>query len=263
MVKVNTEPGIDQILPPSVYVDRGRQLLQANKDAAAANPRVDKTYDNWSVRYNKAAHEFDDNGPIPANTITSNPADTKAILEHPDIGLNAEKPWTYAGYVSKGEQAAAETAKRDPRFVATVWVDKEGGAVMATDSDSAVDLNLGQDATKEPPRLFNSELIYQTWKEEIERITPSVTGKQIGDLKFVVRFPIANAGTRITIKDAYTAKGITDTSSKATFYPTDTNYAGILGDSWSGITGTVSKVLKFTSFQTRLRCFCIAVGTLF
>ena len=247
MKKVNPEPGIDQILPPGEYVDRGKILLQANHDAATTNPRVGKMYDNWSVRYNRPAALFDQNGVIPKDSITGNERDTISILEHKDIGLDAHKEWTYVGYFSKGEQDAAKAAGRPARSVATAFVDKEEGALVCSDGDSSVDTDLGQAGTPEPNRLPNSELLYQSWVDEIDRVTPSIPRRDISDLKFIAKLPIVNAGTRLTIKDAYTAKGL-DLTTKATFLPSDNSYEGILGDCWSGITGTVSRVLEFTSF---------------
>jgi hypothetical protein len=264
LLRVNTEPGYGQILEPKVYAERGRLLLQSNKDAANANPRVDKVYDDWSVRYEREFRAFEQGGPIPSLTITKNPEDTISILEHPDIGLNARKEWSYAGYISKGEKHFAETSdpERAPNYVATVFVDKESGALMATDCDSSVDTYFSKDGEPEPPRVFNSKLLYQTWRDEIDRSTSDIPQRVISDLRFIVKFPIVNEGTRITIKDAYKAKDI-DTATKTTFTASDTSYEGILGDCWSGITGTVSRVLEFTSCHTLLgaleltaqRCF--------
>jgi hypothetical protein len=182
---------------------------------------------------------------------------TKGVLEHPDIGLNSEKEWNYVAYTSKADKNGVvrkeppdenDPAGRDPE-VSVVWVDTDDGALIAADSDSANDFNHvtldGQPVTS-PPRLYNSELIYQAWRDVLKAV-PTTPTRGLQDLKYIVRMPVMNAGTRITIKDAYSGKGLTDKTAKATFLPTDTDFQGLLGDAWSGIMGTVCLVFFFNT----------------
>lgn len=85
------------------------------------------------------------------------------------------------------------------------------------------------------PRLYNSELIAQSFMED---------GGSLKDLKHLIRFPVSNQGIRQTIKDAFIPKGYSSdhyqNGGKGEFFPSDTNLVGILGNAWSGLAGTVN-----------------------
>ncbi|KAH6683409.1 hypothetical protein B0J14DRAFT_466731 [Halenospora varia] len=107
---------------------------------------------------------------------------------------------------------------------------------MATDRSKKADIDPtpGPDATV-PLRLYNSELVAQAFAEQ---------AGSLKNQKHIIQFPVANQGTRLTIRDAFNAKGYASahyaSGGKGEFYPTDTEFVGLLGDAWSGIAGTVN-----------------------
>lgn len=229
------EEGMNQVLMPEEYIARGKAVLESNRAAANANPRVDTVYDHWSVRYERTFDEIvgvGGGGAIPSEDIgASGGDDIRGLLG--SIGMNADIEWSSVSFASRAFHGRAADKTE---FAASMYIDKENGAVMVTSiiKDADIDPAPGPDGNV-PARLYSSELIAQGLVD--------VAGS-LKDLKHIIQFPISNQGTRLTIKDAFVAKGYTSehyqSGGKGEFYPEDTEFAGLLGNAWSGIAGTVN-----------------------
>ncbi|KAF7944162.1 hypothetical protein EAE96_010566 [Botrytis aclada] len=64
---------------------------------------------------------------------------------------------------------------------------------------------------EDTPRLYNSELIYQAWRDAV---TANATGEypkavsKLTDLRYIIRAPIGNQGTFATMRDVLLSQGV-------------------------------------------------------
>ncbi|KAF4636570.1 hypothetical protein G7Y89_g1513 [Cudoniella acicularis] len=151
--RFETAEGLNQVLSPEEYVARGSKAGRS----------------------------------IPAEEVGAlgnDGADVTAVLK--DLGLNADK-WLFISYYSKAFDGAP---KHEIRYTCTIYIDRDNGAVMATDSAKAADIDPPRKNGVPPKRLYNSEFIAQSFKD--------VTGS-LKNLKQIIQFPICNRGTRCGI----------------------------------------------------------------
>ncbi|TEY84162.1 hypothetical protein BOTCAL_0020g00380 [Botryotinia calthae] len=203
--EVNREKGLGEILTPTEYRHRGATVIRAIEDAIYTIPRQDTPYPDWNIRY------FNPGGGHGKDCIERLCFGAmRNILTDPKHPIDFEGyHWSMYNFHSKEYTNRGFDAVW-PQFncVCNVWVSAKVGTVIVQMSDTKTDLDIpGLDT----PRLYNSELIYQAWRDAV---TANVTGpspqavSQLTDLKYIIRAPIGNSGTLATMRDVLLSQGV-------------------------------------------------------
>ncbi|KAF7880083.1 uncharacterized protein EAF02_007720 [Botrytis sinoallii] len=181
--EANQDKGLGEILTPSEYLNRGIKVIRAIEDAINTTPHSIERLCFGAMR----------------NILT----DPKHPIDFEGYHWS-EVNFHSKGYTNRGFDAVW------PGFncVCNVWVSAKVGTVIVQTSATATDLDIpGLDT----PRLYNSELIYQAWRDAV---TANVTGSspqvvsKLTDLKYIIRAPIGNSGTLATMRDVLLSQGV-------------------------------------------------------
>ncbi|KAF7929041.1 hypothetical protein BELL_0312g00010 [Botrytis elliptica] len=203
--EANQEKGLGEILTPSEYLNRGIKVIRAIEDAIHTTPRQDTPFPDWNIRY------FNPDGRHGQDSIERLCFGAmRNILTDPKHPIDFEGyHWSEFNFHSKGYTNRGFDAVW-PGFncVCNLWVSAKVGTVIVQTSATATDLDIpGLDT----PRLYNSELIYQAWRDAV---TANVTGSspqvvsKLTDLKYIIRAPIGNSGTLATMRDVLLSQGV-------------------------------------------------------
>ncbi|KAF5871388.1 uncharacterized protein Bfra_007904 [Botrytis fragariae] len=205
--EVNQDKGLGEILTPAEYRNRGIKVIRAIEDAIHTIPRQDTPYPDWNIRY------FNPGGGHGKDSV-----ERLCFGAFRNILTDPKHPIDFEGYHwSDFNFHSKEYTNRGfdavwPQFncVCNVWVSAKVGTVIVQMSDTKTDLDIpGLDT----PRLYNSELIYQAWRDAV---TANVTGElppvrivsKLTDLKYIIRAPIGNSGTLATMRDVLLSQGV-------------------------------------------------------
>ncbi|TGO36717.1 hypothetical protein BHYA_0116g00060 [Botrytis hyacinthi] len=205
--EVNRDKGLGEILTPAEYRDRGIKVIRAIEDAIHTTLRQDTPCPDWNIRY------FNPGGRHGRDSIERLCFGAmRNILTDPKHPIDFEGyHWSDFNFHSKEYTNRGFDAVW-PQFncVCNVWVSAKVGTAIVQMSDTKTDLNIpGLDT----PRLYNSELIYQAWRDAV---TANVTGEaprdrvvsKLIDLKYIIRAPIGNSGTLATMRDVLLSQGV-------------------------------------------------------
>ncbi|KAI9883827.1 MAG: hypothetical protein M1823_004381 [Watsoniomyces obsoletus] len=217
--KVNRSATSREILPPKEYIHKGKEVEKVLWDAIRED-QPDKIYPDWSERYNVDDRKGDESLlPEPDRFLDT-------LLGHPGLeNISLDGPWRNRYYYCIGNQDPFEPVNNN-------LVSPTQGLLVSVDSSAEFD-----SAPTPPPKLPNSELLYQAWRDAVALVDEEGKESHIGKLKYIVRQPISNKGSRLTVKDAHKAKGI-PLDRPATFTPDDTSFDTLLKDAWHGLLGT-------------------------
>ncbi|KAI9641377.1 hypothetical protein NHQ30_010179 [Ciborinia camelliae] len=197
---------MDYILEPIEYLQRGTALLRANEVAVNAIPRKDVQYPHWSIRYVTEAggHGLEDAGSLCNYGIGE-------ILADPQLKINDEgKHWSNFNFFSK---QVADARNRNVYVylhvgsVVTTFVSARAQTIIMLNSSAQSDIDIpGEDI----PRLYNSELMYQAWRDTCIAYQAGDGDSEIKNLKFIIRAPIVNLGTNYMIEVILQALGLSE-----------------------------------------------------
>lgn len=203
--EVNRDKGLGEILTPAEYRDRGIKVIRAIEDAIYTIPRQDTPCPDWNIRY------FNPGGRHGQDSIERLCFGAmRNILTDPKHSIDFEGyHWSNFNFHSKEyTNRGFDTVWPQFNCVCNVWVSAKVGTVIVQMSDTKTDLDIpGLDT----PRLYNSELIYQAWRDAV---TANVTGpspqvvSKLTDLKYIIRAPIGNSGTLATMRDVLLSQGV-------------------------------------------------------
>ncbi|KAF7865959.1 hypothetical protein EAF04_006123 [Stromatinia cepivora] len=164
---VNRYPSVDgeQVLSQEQYHRRGQTAVTANIDAIDSDPRNETSYPDWSIRYANlgGSNEVRNAGSLYDGFMAE-------ILADPALNIDDTSNWSAYNFYTKSVASRLGN--------------------LAYDS---VGTNI--------PRLYNSELMYQSWRDACNAYSRSGAGDQMKNLKFIIRGPIVNEGTHNTIED--------------------------------------------------------------
>ncbi|KAF7897730.1 uncharacterized protein EAF01_008696 [Botrytis porri] len=205
--EVNRDKGLGEILTPTEYRNRGIKVIRAIEDALHTIPRQDTLFPDWNIRYfnPSGGHGKDSVERLCFGALRN-------ILTDPKHPIDFEgNHWSDFNFHSKEYTNRGFDAEW-PQFncVCNVWVSAKVGTVIVQISDTKTDLDIpGLDT----PRLYNSELIYQAWRDAV---TANVIGEapqdrvvsKLTDLKYIIRAPIGNSGTLATMRDVLLSQGV-------------------------------------------------------
>lgn len=212
---------------------KGKKVERAQFDAIDQGKK-DKTYDpkdpNSYLPMDRRYTVFDDDPDLtPAESSNSG---INPIMEHPDIGLDPNVPWTYREILSRGQNDNSM-----PTSIAMYSKDQRAIYVQSTYSvydtepspesmDQAPKWKKGDPI---PPRLPSGEILWQQYKD--------IAKDTAGELRLIAVHPIANVNTNRVIAKAHASKNI-PADQKGTFEPPDSDWDTLLGDIWYTFLGT-------------------------
>ncbi|KAF7940026.1 uncharacterized protein EAE98_000153 [Botrytis deweyae] len=187
----NYTTGETELFTPIEYLERGHAVLEANRVAINNTPHQDVAYPDWNIRYGM----------------------TTAFTE---LGIEHEGDyWSRYSLSSKEVGNPANREKyQDLRTnnVAEIYASPKFGTIFTTNQWADADFDIPDVYT---PRLWNSELLFQTWRDTCYTYVAPTGGDveilhplQMQKLKYVIIAPISNNGTYTTICDALEIKGL-------------------------------------------------------
>lgn len=231
---VNRNKGVLQVLAPTEYLQRGTNGLNALTNAIKANPRQDKCYPLWRIRYTNQCDGYlvGNAGQLCDNGIASILADPQLQIE------DKSRQWYIYDFYSK--EVAKHRAAYDNAGlgnVAFIYAAAQRGTLIILNSSSESDVDIPGLNT---PRLYNSELMFQAWRDTCNSHaaasaatnrnagrSTSTTDRTLQNLRFIIRAPIVNQGTHYTIEDVLETSGFTKAQIRAgprvTFSSSDEN----------------------------------------
>lgn len=203
---VNRTPGRREILTPQEYLQRGGNVLSMCTSATSSVPRNEIYYPHWSIRYvNRGGrHNMPDAGSLSNGGMASIFADLALNIDHMSM-------WSEFNFYSKTE---ASKGFRSYNCVANIVVSAHTGTILMLNAKAEADLEIeapGQDT----PRLYNSELMYQAWRDSCAANSVAGAG-DLKNLKYIIVAPIHNEGTNQTIEDVLLERHIADSFGSVT-----------------------------------------------
>ncbi|ESZ91214.1 hypothetical protein SBOR_8388 [Sclerotinia borealis F-4128] len=190
---------IDEILTPEEYLRRGTAVLLANELAVTAIPQTEIQYPHWNNRYMNKLRGHS----IPKAGILCD-GGLAAIFSDPQLQIDDTDNHWYA-YSFLSQEVARRKNKAKYAYlgtgnVASIFASAKAGTIIMLNSCTAADIPTpGQDT----PRLYNSELMYQAWRDTCSAYSSAENSTALAlqkSLKFIIRAPIANHGTYSTIE---------------------------------------------------------------
>ncbi|KAJ8068165.1 hypothetical protein OCU04_003735 [Sclerotinia nivalis] len=218
---VNRHPSTPSqlVLPPDEYFSRGQDVIAANRLAISADPLIEIEHPDWTIRY--ASLEGSSEVTNVGNLYNGFMAE---VLSDPALNIDDASNWTSYNFYTKSvanRQRNRGYAAVGP--VARTIVSAKAATIIITSS------NAGAEVGSYTPRLYNSELMFQSWRDTCIADEAVGAGYQVSNLKYIIRGPIKNQGTYHTIEDVLEAQGFSfdeiDRGVQTTFSSTDANPA--------------------------------------
>ncbi|TGO90022.1 hypothetical protein BPOR_0083g00230 [Botrytis porri] len=205
----NYTTGESEVLTPIQYLERGNAVLQANRIAINATPHQDVAYPNWNIRYVNVDGGHD-------RAISEYLSRYGMATALTDLGIEHEgNYWSRYSLSSREVVNPVNKEKyQDLRSanVAEIFASPKFGTIFTLNQWADADFD---DPDIFTPRLWNSELLFQTWRDTCYTYVSPTGGNveilhplQMQKLKYVIIAPISNHGTFITICDALKIKGL-------------------------------------------------------
>lgn len=206
----NCTTGESEILAPIEYLERGNAVLEANRIAINNTPHREVAYPHWNIRYVNVdgGHQRDED-----SDFFSRYGMAKVLT---DLGIEYEgHHWSEYNLSSK-EVVKPENKEKYQhlRFVnvAQIYASAKIATIFTSSQWAYADFDIpGVDT----PRLWNSELLFQAWRDTCAAHSSQSGGNiqslqalQMKKLKYVIIAPISNDGTAITLSDALKIKGL-------------------------------------------------------
>ncbi|RAL63615.1 hypothetical protein DID88_003659 [Monilinia fructigena] len=206
------------------YLQRGTELLLANKTAVDANPQKDVEYPDWSDRYvneKEGVHDEDGLEDYCENSFS-------IMLTEPKINLEPiGRHWSGWTFLNKEFISNSNTPKYkayDSGWIFGGSASAKLDTMIVVYTKSAVDVDTPKNNTT---RLYCSELMYQAWRGTC--LASSETRDKdlpMGGLKFIAIGLISNRGTYLAIQNAVELRSRSDPSmgeGSVTFSSSDEN----------------------------------------
>lgn len=202
LAATNSLDGMFEILSPERYLERGTAILAAIQAVTNANPAIDISYPDWSIRYvnidkghNQVLPDLDD-----YNRVFSDP---QLQIESTGVHWSIYTIFTKAAVDASGDVDSL----LDYDSVAQMFLSPKTGTAFMTFSNTAADVDF-PDVDRQ--RLFNSELLYQLWRDSCAAQLKNghTNESQLRKLKYIICGPIVNLGTLWTIRDVLTSQEV-------------------------------------------------------
>ncbi|KAF7886609.1 uncharacterized protein EAF01_011287 [Botrytis porri] len=202
LAATNDYPEMFQILSPEKYLERGTAVFNAIQTAINANPVVDVSYPDWNIRYVNI-HRFH-------NQVLPYLAGFNLVFSDPQLQIeSAGAHWSSYTFFSRAAIDAADDPNDliDYDSVAQMFVSPKTGTAIMSFSNAAADTDIPDVDT---PRLYNSELLYQGWRDacNAQLANGTMNESQLRKLKYIICGPIVNLGTLWTIRDVLTSQEV-------------------------------------------------------
>ncbi|KAF5867631.1 uncharacterized protein Bfra_010606 [Botrytis fragariae] len=202
LAATNDYSGMFQILSPETYLERGTAILNAIQTAINNNPARDVPYPDWSTRYVNV-HRLH-------NQVLPDLAGFNRVFSDPQLQIeSAGAHWSFFTFFSRAATDAADDVNKliDYDSVAQMFVSPKAGTAIMTFSNAAADIDIPDVDTQ---RLYNSELLYQGWRDACtaQLANGTTNESQLRKLKYIICGPIVNLGTLWTIRDVLTSQEV-------------------------------------------------------
>ncbi|TGO35505.1 hypothetical protein BHYA_0156g00290 [Botrytis hyacinthi] len=205
----NYTTGESEVLIPIEYLERGHAVLEANRIAINNTPHQDVAYPDWNIRYvnvngghDREISEFFSRYGM-ATVLTERGIEYEGFF------------WSKYSLSSKEVVDPANKEKYQDLWssnVAEIYASAKFGTIFTLNQWADADIDNPDVYT---PRLWNSELLFQTWRDTCYTYVSPTGGDveilhplQMQKLKYIIIAPISNSGTYTTICDALKIRGL-------------------------------------------------------
>ncbi|TGO74728.1 hypothetical protein BELL_0260g00070 [Botrytis elliptica] len=198
----NNYPGMLEILSPERFLERGTAITTAIQAAINANPVIDVSYPDWSTRYVNI-HSVH-------NQVLPDLDGFNRVFSDPELQIeSAGAHWSFYTFFSRAAIDAEDDVSKllDYDSVAQMFVSPKTGTAFMTFSNAEADIDIPNVDTQ---RLYNSELLYQGWRDACaaQLANGTMNKSQLRKLKYIICGPIVNLGTLWTIRDVLTSQEV-------------------------------------------------------
>ncbi|KAF7951827.1 hypothetical protein EAE96_007125 [Botrytis aclada] len=202
LAATNDYDGMFEILSPEKYLERGTAILSTIQAAINASPGRDTPYPDWSTRYVNV-HSLH-------NQVLPDLAGFNRVFSDPQLQIeSAGAHWSFYTFFSRAATDAVDDVKSllDYDSVAQMFVSPKTGTAFMTFSNAAADIDIPGIDTQ---RLYNSELLYQGWRDActVQLANGTTNESRLRKLKYIICGPIVNLGTLWTIRDVLTSQDV-------------------------------------------------------
>ncbi|TGO59502.1 hypothetical protein BOTNAR_0161g00130 [Botryotinia narcissicola] len=198
----NNYDGMLEILSPKRYLERGTTVLAAIQAAINAKPAVDVWYPDWSIRYVNIHRTH--------NQVLPDLDGFNQVFSDPQLQIeSADAHWSFYTFFSRAAVDGVDDVSSllDYDSVAQMFLSPKTGTAFMTFSNTEADIDITDVNTQ---RLYNSELLYQGWRDEctVQLANGTTNESQLRKLKYIVCGPIVNLGTLWAIRDVLTSQEV-------------------------------------------------------
>ncbi|ATZ54782.1 hypothetical protein BCIN_11g01150 [Botrytis cinerea B05.10] len=202
LAATNNQPGYISILSPERYLERGTIILNGIQTAIDTRPVRDVAYPDWNIRYINV-HKFHNRALPDLNGFNR-------VFSDPQLRIESDGAhWSFYTIFSRASVDAADDINDllDYDSVVQMFISPKTGTAFMTLSVAESDIDMPGVNTQ---RLYNSELLYQAWRDACaaQLASGNTNESQLAKLKYIVCGPIVNLGTLWTIRDVLTSQQV-------------------------------------------------------
>ncbi|TEY40387.1 hypothetical protein BOTCAL_0434g00110 [Botryotinia calthae] len=202
LAATNNQIGYLSILSPEKYLERGTTIINGIQTAISTSPVRDVSYPDWNIRYVNV-HKFH-------NQVLPDLDGFNRVFSDPQLQIeSAGAHWSSYTIFSRASIDAADDVNDllDYDSVAQMFISPKTGTAFMTLSVAESDIDIPGVNTQ---RLYNSELLYQAWRDACaaQLASGNTNESQLAKLKYIVCGPIVNLGTLWTIRDVLTSQQV-------------------------------------------------------
>ncbi|CAD6445003.1 172a22c8-c1e6-4064-a58b-dd44fad90395 [Sclerotinia trifoliorum] len=201
------------------YISRVENATATDILAISEEPPVEIEYPDWTIRYASLGGSTE-----VTNIACLYDGFMAGILKDPALNIDDTSNWTSYNFYTKS--VANRQNNRGPAAVgpvASTIVSAKAATIIITLSNPEAEVG------RYIPRLYASELMYQSWRDTCNEDDSIEAGYQVSNLKYIIRGPIVDQGIHDTIRDVLEATGFSskeiDRGVRTTFSVTDVNPA--------------------------------------